>query len=39
MKGRGIEDIFIACIDGLKNLKKAIEAVFPWIQAQCCIIT
>ena len=29
MKNRGVEDCFIACVDGLKGLPEAIEAVFP----------
>lgn len=29
LKSRGVEDVFISCIDGLKGLDKAIEAVFP----------
>jgi putative transposase len=38
LKSRGIEDVFIACIDGLKGLDKAIEAVFPKTEIQRCII-
>jgi putative transposase len=29
LKNRGVADIFIACIDGLKGFPEAIEAVFP----------
>jgi hypothetical protein len=29
LKNRGVEDIFIACCDGLKGFPQAIEAVFP----------
>lgn len=29
LQGRGVEDIFIACIDGLTGFKEAIRAVFP----------
>ncbi|NAW50500.1 hypothetical protein GNY06_03565, partial [Elizabethkingia argentiflava] len=29
MKKRGVEDIMIACIDGLKGFPEAVEAVFP----------
>ena len=29
MKNRGVEDIFIACVDGLKGFPDAINAVFP----------
>lgn len=28
-KSRGVADIFIACVDGLKGFPEAIEAVFP----------
>lgn len=38
LKGRGVEDIFIACIDGLSGLREAIEAVFPRTKTQRCII-
>jgi putative transposase len=29
LKSRGVQDIFIACVDGLKGFPEAIEAVFP----------
>ena len=29
LKNRGVQDIFIACVDGLKGFPEAIEAVFP----------
>lgn len=29
LKNRGVEDCFIACVDGLKGLPEAIEAVLP----------
>ena len=38
LKQRGIEDILIACIDGLKGFPEAIEAVFPKTKIQLCII-
>ena len=38
LQGRGVEDIFIACIDGLTGFKDAIHAVFPRTQIQRCII-
>ena len=37
LKNRGVEDCFIACVDGLKGLPEAIESVFPKIQVQLCI--
>ncbi len=38
LQNRGVEDIFIACVDGLKGLPEAIEAVFPQTQVQLCIV-
>jgi len=38
LKTRGVEDCFIACVDGLKGLPEAIEAVFPKTQVQLCIV-
>lgn len=38
LKNRGVEDIFIACVDGLKGFPEAIEAVFPRTQVQLCIV-
>src|SRR5829696_5568524 len=38
LKNRGVEDIFIACVDGLKGFPEAIEAVFPQAQVQLCIV-
>lgn len=38
LQGRGVTDIFIACIDGLTGFKDAIQAVFPRAQIQRCII-
>src|SRR5205814_3221555 len=38
LHSRGIEDIFIACVDGLKGFPEAIEAVFPKTQVQLCIV-
>jgi len=38
LKARGVEDIFIACIDGLKGFPEAIEAVFPDADIQLCIV-
>lgn len=38
LKNRGLEDILIACIDGLKGFPEAIEAVYPNIQVQLCIV-
>lgn len=38
LKNRGVEDIFIACVDGLSGFKEAIRAVFPQVEVQRCII-
>lgn len=38
LKNRGLEDCFVACIDGLKGLPEAIEAVYPAAQVQLCIV-
>ena len=38
LKNRGVQDIFIACVDGLKGLPQAIETVFPKAQVQLCIV-
>jgi len=38
LKNRGVQDIFIACVDGLKGLPEAIETVFPKTQVQLCIV-
>jgi transposase-like protein len=38
LQARGVEDIFIACIDGLAGFKQAIKAVFPQTEIQRCII-
>jgi len=38
LKNRGVEDIFIACVDGLKGFPDAIEAVYPKTQIQLCIV-
>lgn len=38
LKNRGVKDIFIACVDGLKGFPEAIEAVFPTTQVQLCIV-
>ncbi|MBT0652507.1 IS256 family transposase [Geomobilimonas luticola] len=38
LKNRGVKDIFIACVDGLKGFPEAIEAIFPKTQIQLCIV-
>lgn len=38
LNNRGVEDIFIACVDGLEGFSEAIEAVFPQAEVQVCIV-
>jgi putative transposase len=38
LKNRGIEDILIACVDGLKGFPQALESVFPNTTVQTCIV-
>jgi transposase-like protein len=38
LKNRGLKDILIACVDGLKGFPEAIEAVYPQTHIQLCIV-
>ena len=38
LKNRGIQDILIACVDGLKGFEDAIQTVFPQTTVQLCIV-
>ncbi|MCI0446457.1 IS256 family transposase [bacterium] len=38
LKNRGVNDILIACVDGLKGFPEAIATVFPQTEIQLCII-
>ena len=38
LRNRGVQDIFIACVAGLKGFPDAIEAVFPKAVVQLCIV-
>ena len=38
LQNRGLKDIFIACVDGLKGFPDAIGSVFPQTQVQLCIV-
>jgi putative transposase len=38
LQSRGVDDIFVACIDGLSGFSAAIISVFPQTQVQRCII-
>lgn len=38
LSNRGVKDIFIACVDGLKGFEEAIHGVFPDTEVQLCIV-
>lgn len=38
LKNRGVKDILIACVDGLKGFPEAIESVFPQTVVQLCVV-
>lgn len=38
LKARGVRDILIACIDGLKGFPQAIESIFPNTLVQLCVV-
>ncbi|MFW3379484.1 IS256 family transposase, partial [Glaesserella parasuis] len=38
LQNRGLKDIFIACVDGLKGFPEAINAVYPKTKIQLCIV-
>lgn len=38
LKARGVQDILIACVDGLKGFPEAIAAEFPQTRVQLCIV-
>jgi putative transposase len=38
LKQRGVRDILICCVDGLKGFPEAIEAVYPQTTVQTCIV-
>ena len=38
LKNRGLQDILIACVDGLKGLPEAIAAEYPQTKIQLCIV-
>jgi putative transposase len=38
LKNRGVRDIFIGCVDGLKGFPEAMQAVFPATQVQLCLV-
>ncbi|QCX33447.1 IS256 family transposase [Caloramator sp. E03] len=38
LKGRGVEDVLVFCVDGLTGMKEAIQAAYPKSEIQRCII-
>ena len=38
LSNRGVKDVFIACVDGLKGFEEAIHSVFPGTEVQLCIV-
>jgi len=38
LQNRGVEDIFIACIDNLSGFAEAIESIFPRTEVQLCVV-
>jgi putative transposase len=38
LKQRGVQDILICCVDGLKGFPEAIEAIFPQTTVQTCVV-
>lgn len=38
LKNRGVKDILIACVDGLKGFPEAIENAFPQTRVQLCVV-
>lgn len=38
LKNRGVKDIFIGCVDGIKGFPEAMETVFPPTQVQLCLV-
>jgi putative transposase len=38
LRSRGVKDIYLVCVDGLKGFPQAIESVYPKAQVQLCIV-
>ena len=38
LKNRGVQDILIACMDGLSGFPEAVRAVYPQTRVQLCIV-
>ena len=39
LKKRGVEDVFVFCVDGLKGFREVLEDVFPMSSVQRCIVS
>jgi len=38
LSNRGVKDVLIACVDGLKGFPEAIETIFPNTEVQLCVV-
>lgn len=38
LRARGVKDVYLVCVDGLKGFPQAIESIFPEAQVQLCIV-
>ncbi|WP_186801338.1 IS256 family transposase, partial [Escherichia coli] len=38
LQNRGVEDILIACVDGLTGFPEAINSIYPQTEVQLCVI-
>jgi putative transposase len=38
LRNRGVQDVLIACVDGLKGFPEAIQTVYPKTQVQLCLV-
>ena len=38
LRNRGVKDVFVVCVDGLKGFPQAIESVYPRAQVQLCMV-
>jgi putative transposase len=38
LRNRGVKDVYLVCVDGLKGFPQAIESIFPQAQVQLCIV-
>ncbi len=38
LKNRGLNDIFVACVDGLAGFPEAIRAAYPLTKVQLCVV-